>query len=73
MNPLSGIPGLGPLINTSELYKQMSVEERNAMLAAYAVLGIALGYSFVKHPEILPQTVSGVVEIVKGIGEVMPL
>ena len=73
MNPLSGIPGLGPLINTSEMYKQMSVEERNAMLAAFAVIGIALGYSFVKHPEILPQTVNGIGEIVKGVGEVIPL
>ena len=73
MNPLSGIPGLGPLINTSEIYKQMSVEERNAMLASFAVIGIALGYTFVKHPEILPETVSGVGEIVKGIGEVFPL
>lgn len=73
MNPLAGIPGLGPLVTTSDYFKQMSEPERNAMLAAFAVIGIALGYSFVKHPEILPQTVNGIGEIVKGIGEVVPL
>ena len=73
MNVLYGIPGIGVMVKASDVYNTMSVEERNYYLGAMALIGLSLGYTFVKHPEILPETVKGIGEIVKGIGEVIPL
>ena len=73
VNPFDNIPGLGILKDSTKLWEKLTPQERDYYLAAIGLLAFSVGYSFVKHPEILPESIKGVGEIVKGIGEVTPL